>query len=302
MMSIQAFLLRIFLRLRKAGTDWDAPVEKWRTRMEWSDRFIELPSEVAVKPERVEGIRIEWIIPPNASSQSVIFYIHGRGFTWGWYNIERQMVAKICQAASCRALAVDYRLAPEHRFPAGLEDCLTAYHWLLKNGTSEREIVMEGFSAGGNLTLATLLSLRDAGDALPAAAVCISPLTDLEGTGDSFLTKQDPALSDKLVLTNARHYAGNNGLRSPLLSPYYGNLRGLPPPLIQVGEDEILLSDATRLADNARAAGVDVNLVVWHGMWHGWQFFAPSLPEAQQAINAIGVFVREHLRLQPSYT
>jgi acetyl esterase/lipase len=295
MISIQGFVLRTFLRLRKAGTDWDAPVEKWRTRMEWSDRFIKLPREVEVKRDLAEGVPIEWIIPFNASSQSVIFYIHGGGFTWGWYNLERRLVAHICQTAACRALAVDYRLAPEHPFPAGLEDCLTAYHGLLKNGTSPRDIVMAGFSAGGNLTLATLISLRDAGDPLPAAAVCISPLTDLEGTGESFLTKQDPALSEKLVLTNARHYAGNQDLRLPLLSPHSGDLRGLPPLLIQVGGDEILLSDATRLADNARAAGVDVSLVVWPGMWHGWHLFAPSLPEAQQAVDAIGAFIREQL-------
>jgi epsilon-lactone hydrolase len=292
MISLQGFILHTFLRLRKAGTDWDAPVDKWRTRMEWSDRFIKLPREVAIKPELVEGKPIEWIIPPNASSQSVIFYIHGGGFTWGWYNLERRLVAHICQTAACRALAVDYRLAPEHPFPAGLEDCLTAYHWLLKNGTSPRDIVIAGFSAGGNLTLATLISLRDAGDVLPAAAVCISPLTDLEGTGESFFTKQDPALSEKLVLTNARHYAGNQDLHLPLLSPHYGNLRGLPPLLIQVGDDEILLSDATRLADNARAAGVDVSLVIWPRMWHGWHLFVPSLPEAQQAIYAIGDFIQ----------
>ncbi len=212
-----------------------------------------------------------------------------------WNNIERRMAAHICQAAASRALAVDYRLAPEHPFPAALEDCLTVYHWLLKNGTSPENIVIAGASAGGNLTLAMLLSLRDAGDPLPAAAVCISPVTDLAGTGESFLAKQDPALTAEFVLTMNRHYAGNQDLRSPLLSPHYGNLRGLPPLLIQVGEDEILLSDATRLADNARAAGVDVSLVIWPKMWHVWHLFAPSLPEAQLAINAIGTFIRERI-------
>src|SRR4030095_9095699 len=292
MISPQGSFLRLILRLRKAIINWNVPVEKWRTRMEWSDRFVKLPRKVAVKSELAEGVPVEWIIPPNTSSQSVVFYIHGGGFTWGWYNLERRMVAHICQIAACRALAVDYRLAPEYPFPAGLEDCLTTYHWLLKNGTSPRDIVIAGFSAGGNLTLATLLSLRDADDALPAAAVSISPLTDLEGTGESFLTKQDPALSNKLVLTNARHYAGDQDLRLPLLSPHYGDLRGLPPLLIQVGDDEILLSDATRLADHARTAGVDVSLVIWPKMWHGWHLFAPSLPEAKQAVNGIVAFIR----------
>jgi acetyl esterase/lipase len=131
---------------------------------------------------------------------------------------------------------------------------------------------------GGNLTLATLISLREAGDPLPAGAVCLSPITDLEGTGDSFTTKNDPAASSALALSMATQYAGNQDMRAPLLSPHYGDLRGLPPLLIQVGGDEILLSDATRLADNARAAGVDVNLVIWPKMWHAWQLFVPHLP------------------------
>lgn len=296
MISLQGFFLRTFLRLRKAGMDWDAPVKTFRARMEWGDRFIKLPREAEVKRDLAEGVPIEWIIPLNASSQSVILYLHGGGWTLGWSTLERRMVAHICQAAASRALAVDYRLAPEHPFPAALEDCLTIYHWLLKNGTSPQNIVIAGDSAGANLTLATLMSLRDAGDPLPAAAVCVSPMTDLAGTGESFRVKQDPALTVKFALTLARHYAGDQDLRLPLLSPHYGNLRGLPPLLIHVGGDEILLSDATRLADNARAAEADVNLVIWPRMWHVWHLFVPDLPEARQAVNAIGAFIREHLK------
>jgi epsilon-lactone hydrolase len=244
--SIQGFFLRTLLRLRKAGMDWDAPVEKFRARMAWGDRFINLPREVEVKRDLADGVPVEWMIPLDTSSQSVILYIHGGGFTWGLYNVERRMVAHTCQTAAKRALAVNYRLAPEHPFPAGLKDCLTAYHWLLKNGTSPRDIVIAGFSAGGNLTLATLISLRDAGDPLPAAAVCVSPLTDLAGTGESFLAKKDPALTVESVLATNRHYADGQDLHLPLLSPHYGDLRGLPPLLIQVGDDEILLSDAAR--------------------------------------------------------
>jgi len=292
MMSIQAFFLRTFLQLRRAYLDEDLSVGKMRARMKWSNRFVKLPRGVDFKSIMATEVPTEWIVPRNASSQSVILYIHGGGFTIGWYNIERRLVAYICQAAASRSLAVDYRLAPEHPFPAALEDCLTVYHWLLKNGTSPHDIVVAGASAGGNLTLAMLLSLRDAGDPLPAAAVCISPVTDLAGTGESFLTKQDPALTTKFVLTMNRHYAGNHDVRLPLLSPHYGDLHGLPPLLVHVGEDEILLRDATRLADNARAAGVDVSLAVWPGMWHVWHLFAPSLPEAQRAVNEIGTFIR----------
>ncbi len=281
MISIQGFFLRTFLRLRKAGMDWDAPVEKFRAQMAWGDRFVKLPREVRVKRDLADGVPVEWIIPFHASSQFVILYIHGGGWTLGWTNLHRRMVIHLCQAAACRALAVDYRLAPEHPFPAALEDCLTIYHWLLKNGTTPQNIVIAGDSAGANLTLTTLMSLRDVGDPLPAAAVVLSPMTDLAGTGESFRIKQDPALTVTFALTMARHYAGNRDLRLPSLSPHYGDLRGLPPLLIQVGEDEILLSDATRLADHARAAGVDANLVIWPGMWHGWHLFVPSLPEAQ---------------------
>src|SRR5574341_230203 len=295
MISLQGFFLRTFLRLRKAGMNWDAPVEKFRANLRLSDRFIKLPREVEVEPDLVEGVLVEWIIPPNTSSQSVILYVHGGGWTLGWTNLHRRMLIHLCRAATCCSLAVDYRLAPEHPFPAALEDCLAVYHWLLKNGTSPKNIVIAGDSAGANLTLTTLMSLRDAGDPLPAAAVCISPMTDLLGTGESFRIKQDPALTLTFALTMARHYAGSQDLHSPLLSPHYGDLRGLPPLLIQVGDDEILLSDATRLADNARAAGVDVNLVVWPGMWHVWHLFVPSLPEAQQAIKAISDFIRERI-------
>ncbi len=295
MISIQGFFLRTFLRLRKAGMNWDAPVEKFRANLRLSDRFVKLPRDVEIKSDLAEGVPVEWIFPPNTSSQLVIFYIHGGGWTLGWTNLHRRLVIHLCKAAKSRALAVDYRLAPEHPFPAALEDCSTVYHWLLIHGTSPQNIVIAGDSAGANLTLATLISLRDSGTPLPARAVCISPMTDLLATGESFRKKQDPALTATFALNMVRHYAGNQDLRLPLLSPHYGNFRGLPPLLIQVGEDEILLSDATRFAENARAAGVDVSLVIWPKMWHVWHLFAPSLPEAQQAINAIGAFIREHI-------
>jgi acetyl esterase/lipase len=281
--------------VRRAFFDWDAPVERFRALMERQEPYFKPPRDVEVQPVMAGEVPAEWLIPPEASPRSVILYLHGGGWTLGWTNIHRRMVAQLCRAATCRTLAVDYRLAPEHPFPAALEDCLGAYRWMLKSGSLPRDIVIAGDSAGGNLTLATLLSLRDAGDPLPAAAVCISPATDLEGTGESFWTKKDPAVTPEFVLAMVRHYASGQDLRSPLLSPHYGDLRGLPPLLIHVGEDEMLLSDATRLADKARAAGVDVSLVVWPRMWHVWHLLTPSLPEARQAINAIGAFVRERL-------
>jgi acetyl esterase/lipase len=300
MPSLQSHVLRLVLNARRAVIDWEAPVERFRTMVKRSERFFKPPRDVAVEPVVADDVPGEWLIPPDASPPSVVLYLHGGGWTLGWSQIHRRMVAHLCRAAACRALAVDYRLAPEHPFPAALEDCLTAYRWLLKEGMLPRDIVIAGDSAGGNLTLATLMSLRDAADPLPAAAVCISPMTDLEGTGESLRTKKDPAQTAEFVLAMARHYAGGHDLRLPLLSPYHGDLRGLPPLLIQVGGDEILLSDATRLADDARAAGVEVSLVIWPRMWHVWHLFAPSLPEARQAVDAIGAFIRERLKpVQP---
>lgn len=300
MISRQGLILRTFLQLRKAGMNWDAPVDKFRANLRLGDRFIQLPGGLKVKSDQMAGVPVEWISPPNPATQSIILYIHGGGWTLGWSNIHRRMVMHLCQAAGCRAVAVDYRLAPEHPFPAALEDCLAVYRCLLEKGFSSQDIAIAGDSAGANLTLTTLVSLRDAGDPLPAATVCISPITDLAGTGETFRTNRDPALTTRFALAMVRHYAAGQDLRLPLLSPHYAELRGLPPLLIHVGEVEILLSDATRLAENARRDGVDVSLVVWPKMWHVWHFFVPSLPEACQAVNGIGAFIGERLGLQPA--
>jgi acetyl esterase/lipase len=295
MNSLQCLGLRLILKVRRAFIDWEAPVERFRAMVRRSEPHFKLPRDVDVKPAVTDGVPGEWLIPRDASPRPVLLYLHGGGWTLGWNQIHRRMVAHLCRAAAIRALAVDYRLAPEHPFPAALEDCRAAYRRLLKDGTAPGDIVIAGDSAGGNLTLAMLLALRDAGDPLPAAAVCISPMTDLEGTGESFRTKKDPALTAEFALLMARHYAGEQDPRLPLLSPYHGDLRGLPPLLIHVGGDEILLSDATRFADKARAAGVDVSLAVWPKLWHVWHFFAPSLPEARRAIDAIAAFIRGRL-------
>jgi monoterpene epsilon-lactone hydrolase len=256
-----------------------------------------LPRRASYTPVSLDGIPAEWINPPGVSpaSQSVILYLHGGGWTLGWTNVERWMVAHIAWAAQGRALAVDYRLAPEHPFPAALEDCLTAYRWLLKNGSAPHQVVIAGDSAGGNLTLSTLLSLRDGGEPLPAAAVCISPATDLACTGESFFTRKDPMLSTRFINTMIPYYIGDQDPRQPLISPHYASLDNLPPLLIHAGEDEILLSDSVRLADHARSAGVDVQLVIWPRMWHVWHIFVPILPEAQQAVAEIGEFIQKHL-------
>jgi monoterpene epsilon-lactone hydrolase len=251
-----------------------------------------------VRCQRVDagGVPAEWITAPEATDERVIYYLHGGGYTLGSINTHREMISRISRAAGARALAIDYRLAPENPFPAALEDATTAYRWLLSTGVDPARLVIAGDSAGGGLTVATLVALRDAGGPLPAAAVCLSPWVDLEGLGESMITKAevDPMVPREAGLQWAKAYLGGAHPRTPLASPLYADLAGLPPLLIQVGTAETLLDDSTRLAERAKAAGVDVELEVWDDMIHVWQFFAAMLPEGQQAIDRIGEFIREH--------
>ncbi len=206
------------------------------------------------------------------------------------------MAARISRASGARVLAINYRLAPEHPFPAAVEDATAAYRWLLAQGIAPNRIVIAGDSAGGGLTISTLLALRDAKQPLPAAAVPISPWTDLAATGESLrtLAGKDPMVQAEPLKEMAKLYLGKADAKNPLASPLYADFKGLPPMLIQVGGAEILLDDAKRVADKAKAAGVMVELEVWDEMVHVWHVFAKLLPEGQQAIDRIGRFVREY--------
>ena len=259
---------------------------------------LRVADDVTSTPVDAGGVRAEWIVPPGAAAERVLFYLHGGGYVLCSVSTHRDLISRMARAAGVRALGVDYRLAPEHPFPAAVEDATTAYRWLVSHGTAPERIAIAGDSAGGGLTLATLVALRDAGDPLPAAAVCLSPWVDLEGTGASHTTKAaaDPFVRKEMTEFLAQQYLGERDRRTPLASPLYADLHGLPPLLIQVGTAEILLDDATRIADRAKAAGVQVSLEVWDDMIHVWQLFAPLLPEGQQAIERIGAFIREHMR------
>jgi epsilon-lactone hydrolase len=295
MTRISSYLFRTIIKLASSRITSTTSIPELRAKMGLASGKPFLPLGVTIIPIKLDGVSAEWIYPPNVSPQSIILYLHGGGWTLGWSNTERRMLAYICQAARCRALVVDYRLAPENRFPAALTDCFSAYCWLLGTGVSPQKIVIAGDSAGGNLALSTLLALRDAGEPLPGAAICISAVTDLECTGESFNTNKDPSLTTGFVKTMIQHYIGEQNPRLPLISPHHGNLGGFPPMLIQVGGDEILLSDSVRLAENARIAGVDVQLAIWPKMWHVWHTLVPVLPEAKQAIREIGTFIQLHL-------
>jgi len=256
---------------------------------------LPLPGGVTSHKSTVHGIPVEWIIPPGRAGDSLIFYLHGGSWVMGWYNNHRVLAAHIGLASGSRVLAVDYRLAPEHPFPASLHDGLAVYHRLLTDGFEPNQVVIAGDSAGANLALGILISLRDADEIMPAAAVCISPMTDLACTGSTFYTNKDALLTAEFVRSMSRYYIGSQDVHLPLISPHFGDMQGLPPLLIHAGENEILLSDAERLAANALHAGVDVTLTVWPDMWHVWHLFAPYLPEAKQAVDEIGRFVRSHV-------
>ena len=270
-------------------------VEEQRAEFEAGFTQFQLAEDVKCEAVDAGGVPAEWVTAPGAVEERVIYYLHGGGYVIGSISTHREMASRLSRAAAARVLLIDYRRAPENPFPAAVEDSTTGYRWLLSTGVNPARVVIAGESAGGGLTVATLVALRDAGDPLPAAAVPVSPWVDMEALGESMNTKADvdPMAQRETILTLAKAYLGDTDPRTPLAAPLYADLKGLPPLLIQVGTAEVLFDDATRLAERAKSAGVEVVLEPWEDMIHMWHFF-PMLPEAQQAIERIGEFVRKH--------
>jgi epsilon-lactone hydrolase len=268
-------------------------------RREWDEAALAspLPGNTRIEAIQANAVPCEWVDGLLAEAAGVVLYLHGGGFSTGSAITHRELVARISIAAKCRVLLVEYRLAPEHIFPVGLEDVLTVYRWLLAQGTLPAQIVLGGDSAGGQLVMSALVSLRDKGIALPAAAILISPWVDLALTGESLESRAevDPLTFRADLQQAADVYLDGQDPYHPLASPLFANLAGLPPLLIQVGDHESLLSDATRLAQRALTAGVTVQLEVWPEMWHVWHGWAGSMPEGQTAIDTIGNFIQGHL-------
>ena len=289
-----AELAKVIAMIKSVPRDPTASVERMRGAMEKVSEHV--ARDVKCEAVSAGGVPAEWIVPPNAADDRVILYLHGGGYVMGSINTHRAMIARIARASEAKALALNYRMAPEDPFPTAVDDATAAYRWLLAQGYKPGKMVISGDSAGGGLTLATLLALRDAGTPLPAAAVPISPWADLEGTGASVETRAaaDPMVDKAGLLRMAQMYAGDSDPKNPLISPIYADYKGLPPMLIQVGDAEILLDDSTRVAERARAAGIKVELEAWPEMFHVWHVFAKILPEGQQAIDRIGEYVRAH--------
>jgi acetyl esterase/lipase len=269
-------------------------VQETRENFEQMTKVFPVAPDVKCEPVNAGGVKSEWVTTPGADAGRAVLYLHGGGYVIGSINTHRDLTARISRAAKARVLLVDYRLAPEHPFPAAVEDSVAAYRWMLAQGLKPSRIAVAGDSAGGGLTVATLVAIRDAKLAVPAAGVCLSPWIDLEGVGDSMKSKAsvDPMVQKEALLEMAKHYLNGQDARSPLAAPLYADLAGLPPLLVQVGTAETLLDDSTRLAERARKAGVKVTLEPFENMIHVFQVFAPMLDEGQQAIDKIGEFVR----------
>jgi monoterpene epsilon-lactone hydrolase len=257
-----------------------------------------LPVDADIKREPVTagGVKAEWVSAPDADAGRAILYLHGGGYVIGSINTHRALAGRLSRAAKARVLVIDYRLAPEHPFPAAVDDAVSAYRWMLTQGLKPSRIAVAGDSAGGGLSAATLVAIRDAKLPMPAAGALLSPWVDLEGIGESMTTNdsRDPMVHKDGTLAMAKAYLGGKDPRTPLAAPLYADLAGLPPLLIQVGTAETLLDDSSRLAERAKKAGVNVTYEPWQNMIHVFQLFAPMLDEGQQAIEKIGAFVRKH--------
>ncbi|RKZ34888.1 MAG: alpha/beta hydrolase [Gammaproteobacteria bacterium] len=300
MTSLRARLLNLALRLiskRQLARIGDATPEvvaESRRRLQTMARWMPAPpSFVHVEPVSAGGVPAEWI-SAGARSDTAIMYLHGGAYTVGGPDNYRDIAWRLAAASGLPVLLVDYRLAPEHPFPAALEDAHTTWRWLTES-RGVKQVCVVGDSAGGGLALSLTMGLRDLGESLPAGVIGLSPWTDLSGSGDSLQSHRDadPVVPADLVARGATLYLRETDARDPRVSPLYGDFSGLPPLQIHVGSTEVLLDDATRVANKARAAGVSVDLRLWPDMSHVFYLFASVLPEARQMVAQVSAFANE---------
>jgi epsilon-lactone hydrolase len=283
-------------KLKSARGPTNPTVQQLRSGWEKIAAELPIPEDVQFRVEALSSVSGEWASSPGGLIGRFVLYFHGGGYNIGSVASYRQFVGRLSKACEYNVLSVEYRLAPEHKFPAAVEDALTAYRSLLSKGHSPKDIILAGDSAGGGLALALMLALKDNGIEQPRGAVLISPSTDLAKTGGTITTHQDRDPVIRVDTTNAfaQRYLGPEGSPyHPLASPLYGEYSGLPPLLILVGTEEMLLDDSRRVAARAKEAGVDVTLDIWDGMFHVWPFFAAILPEGQKAIDRMGQYIRD---------
>ncbi len=294
MPSIRSQLFKFYFRVRNSRLPLDRPIQDQRQTMDLrGHKLLPMAEEMIAAPVDAFGIQAEWIDLQSTRSDRAFLYLHGGGYFIGSCKSHRGFASHIAKACRCRLLLPEYRLAPEHTFPAALLDARAAYRFLLAQGYGHSRIVVGGESSGGGLALALLQTLQDEGMPMPAGAVLLSPWTDLLGTGHSVQSRagQDPWLRPDGIPLLANRYRGSTPTDHPLISPLYGDMTGFPPLLIHAGNDEILRDDATRLEARARSAGVEVTSRIWMGMWHAFHAFYPWAPEALLAHQEIGEWV-----------
>ncbi|MDU0372377.1 alpha/beta hydrolase [Hymenobacter endophyticus] len=297
MPSTQHLLLK---QLLTAGT---GPLARHRPRLPAMRLAFELmsfgqlmPWNVFLEDADIEGMPAEWVRPAGADASRVVLYLHGGGYVLGSLNTHRALVGTLAQRCGVTALAINYRKAPEYPFPAALDDARLAYHWLLRQGYAPANIMVAGDSAGGGLALALLLTLRDAAEPLPAAAIGLSPWTDLllpVGKVRRVAQEESQVLEALEIRGWGPLYAAETPLAHPLLSPVQADLGGLPPLLIQISDAEVLGDDVQRFAAKARAAGTPITLQVFEGLVHWWHLFWRFLPEARTALDQVAAFTRQ---------
>lgn len=296
MSNISKFILYI---LRSQLSGWsEGTITEQRARQEKSVRFLRLPKQIRRQKITDFGIPAEWIDSPD-TGDGMILYLHGGAYGLGSINSHRELISRLVIDTKCRALAINYRLSPENPFPAALEDSVQAYTWLLSKGVEPSQICIAGDSAGGGLAIAALLTLRWKGIPLPAGVFCLSPWLDLTLSGASVSKNMhlDPILSGTILQKYVNYYIDNHNADDPLISPLFGDLRGLPPIHIQSGRNEILLDDSVRFYEKARQARVDVTLKIWDDMFHVFQLFS-FLPESQQSMKQVSAFVSRVMRAE----
>ena len=269
-------------------------IDQLRKETETNGALIPLPKNTKFKRILAGNVYAEWISSGEVDNDKIFMFCHGGGYYRGSIASTRATVARISAEAKVRCLSIEYRLAPEHPFPAAMNDTYTAYNWLLNEGINPKNIIVSGQSAGGGLCLALLLKIKENNGSQPRAAVALSPWTDLSQSGLTMKKNKniDPVISKKYLDRMANLYLSNIPNTSPLASPLFGDLSGLPPLLVQVGSSETMLDDSKRFVEKAKEAKVDVQIEVWKDMFHGWHGSAHILKDAEEAIKSIGLFCK----------
>ncbi len=298
-------------KLKQEKWDFNTSIAAFRETCENGAKRAKMAAGVEAVPVKIEGLpeglSAEWLQPTADAAipmveDAVIFYVHGGGYVSGSCSDHRALVSKIVAGTGVKLLLYEYRLAPEHPFPAAMDDTLTAYRWLLKQITPTTRLIIAGESAGGGLLLGALLAMKDLGLPLPLAGISISPMTDLAITGKPNPNKGSVE-PEGMQFVVCKYYVGDNDPRNPWISPLYGDLHGLPPLLMFVGDAEDMLDDSVRFAAKAKEAGVDVTLRIGEGQIHVYPLLPDFIPESKQAIEEIWAFIRKYTseKIEPAF-